>query len=150
MENSLQLSPMTLLTMADEDFQILKHSNQRVEAIDPSVVAMKAMLQGTESGAKALKDQLKAHLTKLISIKKEDIKKCYQQPETNDGIFWYYGKNNPSWVYDAPEDLHQKRTFWGETWTYCTKCERNRKWVCTHTEGTHHRLITNGKKPLQT
>jgi hypothetical protein len=49
MENSLQLLAMTLITMADEECQILKHSNQWVETIDPTIVAMKALLQGTEN-----------------------------------------------------------------------------------------------------
>jgi hypothetical protein len=66
MENTLSLSPMTLITMADEECQILRHSNQWVETIDPSIVAMKAALQGSVADTKALYEHLTAHLTKLV------------------------------------------------------------------------------------
>jgi hypothetical protein len=51
MERKLKLTPLTLVTMADEEFQVLKHSHQWVENIDPSIVAMKATLQSHQSCA---------------------------------------------------------------------------------------------------
>jgi len=46
MENTLQLLLMKFITIANEDCQILKHSNQWVETIDPLVMAMQVMVQG--------------------------------------------------------------------------------------------------------
>ena len=40
MENKLALMPSNLVTLADEECQVLKHSSQWVETIDPSVAAM--------------------------------------------------------------------------------------------------------------
>jgi hypothetical protein len=65
MENSLKVSPMKLVSMADEECQILKHSNQWVETIDPSIVAMNALVQGNMNGAHSLLEQLSAHLSSL-------------------------------------------------------------------------------------
>ncbi len=47
MENKLKLTSNKLVTMADEECQILKHSHQWVETIDPSIVAMQALVQTT-------------------------------------------------------------------------------------------------------
>ena len=111
MENSLQLMAMTLITMADEECQILKHSKQWVETIDPTIVAMKELLQGTENDSKALYEQLMAHLTKLVNTAKEDNKHRYQLHDNRDGTFRHYGNDTSPWVYEAPKDLHQKHTF---------------------------------------
>jgi hypothetical protein len=58
MENSLKVSPTQLMTMADEECQILCHCNQWVETLDPSVVAMQAMVQDTVAGHNNLSDLL--------------------------------------------------------------------------------------------
>jgi len=44
-EGTLQLTPTTLVTKADQECQVLQHAGQWVETIDPSVVAMQALLQ---------------------------------------------------------------------------------------------------------
>jgi hypothetical protein len=43
-ENTLQLTPASLVLKADQEHQILKHAGQWVETIDPSVAAMQAQL----------------------------------------------------------------------------------------------------------
>ena len=152
MENTLPLSPMTLITMADEECQILRHSNQWVETIDPFIVAMKAALQGTAADTKALYEHLTAHLTKLVHNAQE-LKQTYVSYDNKDGPFRHYSNDNPPWVYDAPEDMQHARTFRGKTWSFCTKCGRHGKWVCTHTNATHrpspyqhHNICDSGQK----
>ncbi len=51
MESTLTLTPSTLVSMADEECQVLKHSSQWVETIDPSVAAMQVMLQANKEGS---------------------------------------------------------------------------------------------------
>ncbi len=58
MESSLKLTPSKLVTLADEESQVLKHSNQWVETIDPSVIAMQAMLTSTMSSTTTLFETL--------------------------------------------------------------------------------------------
>jgi hypothetical protein len=57
MENSLKLNPSTLVTLADEECQVLKHSSQWVETIDPSVTAMQALFQTTTQGTTKIFEQ---------------------------------------------------------------------------------------------
>jgi len=57
MENSLKLNPITLVTLADEECQVLKHSSQWVETIDPSVTAMQALFQTTTQGTTKIFEQ---------------------------------------------------------------------------------------------
>jgi hypothetical protein len=44
MEGKLALTPLKLLCLADEESQILKHSNQWVETIDPSISTLQAFV----------------------------------------------------------------------------------------------------------
>lgn len=66
MESSLKLTPSKLVTLADEESQVLKHSNQWVETIDPSVIAMQAMLTSTMSSSTTLFETLSANLSKFL------------------------------------------------------------------------------------
>jgi hypothetical protein len=129
MENSLKVSPMKLVSMTDEECQTLKHSNQWVETIDPSIVAMKALVQGNMNGAHSLLEQLSAHLS---SLTKDDKPTGNQGKQDVDNCIQGRGNDNPSWVYDTLTDKSQTHTFRGQTWYYCTKCGRDGKWVCSH------------------
>jgi hypothetical protein len=64
MESSLKVSPMKLVSLANEECQILKHSNQWVETIDPKIVVMKGLVQENVQAATAFLEQLSAHLTR--------------------------------------------------------------------------------------
>jgi hypothetical protein len=57
--------------------QILKHSNQWVETIDPSIVAMKVLLQTLTAGTSSLFETLTTKLTKLA--------KMYHDSMSNNG-----------------------------------------------------------------
>jgi hypothetical protein len=74
MENKLALTPSTLVTLADEECQVLRHSNQWVETIDPSIAAMQAMLQTNTAGSKQFLQTLSANFSE-ISKRQNDIHK---------------------------------------------------------------------------
>jgi hypothetical protein len=132
MENSLTLTPSTLVSMADEECQVLKHSCQWVETIDPSVAAMQAMFQTNKEGSAKFFQTLAANFTEL-SKKQREFNKSYN----NNRDDRYGSNNNPDWLYDPPTDINESRTFRGRQWNFCTKCGRNGKWVCTHTNESH-------------
>ncbi len=139
--------------MADEECQILKHSNQWVETIDPSIVTMKALVQGNAQGTTALLAQLSAHLTGLKKFPYNDGHLGTSSTGRHDGNAGqgrYYGNDNPPCIYEAPEDSTQKHTFHGRTWYFCTKCGRTGKWVCTHTDTTHRSSYqpSHGRRPI--
>jgi hypothetical protein len=50
MENTLQLMPSSLVSLADEECQVLKHSAQWMETIDPTVAAMQALFTSSKEG----------------------------------------------------------------------------------------------------
>jgi hypothetical protein len=134
--NSLQISPSKLVTMADEECQILKHSHQWVETINPSIVVMKEILQGTVQGVQMLFDQLSANLTKLTKMHQASSN-SNQDNYRDNGQWHFLHIDNPDWVYDAPSDLSQRRTFQGRVWSFCMKYGHHGKWVCTHTDSSH-------------
>jgi len=129
MENTLIISPTSLITMADEESQILRHSNQWVETIDPSVVAMKALFQGNLTGTQTLFQQIQANLAKIAK----------SRDSSSDGASGHRYPDRPDWVFDAPTTKTEQSEYHGRIWHYCTQCGRNGKWVCMHTDATHRR-----------
>jgi hypothetical protein len=152
MENKLKLSPSSLVTLADQECQVLKHANQWVETIDPSVAAMQALLQTNKEGSAQIFKTLAANFTELAK-KQQDIDKDIRHQ--HDEGFRHHGfnpNNNPDWLFTPPQDITQTRHFNGRTWYFCTKCGRNGRWVVTHSDDTH-RGPTNtyrlgGRSPL--
>lgn len=132
MENKLSTTPMKLVAMADEECQVLKHSHQWVETIDPSIAAMQAAFQTTTGQSAEIFKSLAAHLSTLTQ-QHQDVPRM--------GNLDYhdrkYPNNNPEWLYSPPEDLSMSRYFHGKYWYFCTKCGRNGRWVCTHRDDTH-------------
>jgi isopenicillin N synthase-like dioxygenase len=101
MENSLKLLPTLLITMADNECQVLQHSNQWVETIDPSVVAMKAFLQNTTTGSTSILKTLAAHLTKLTKASVSGLPPdCHPSGPTSGQRHHQY--DSLEWVYDPP------------------------------------------------
>lgn len=137
MENTFKVSPLQLVSMADEECQILKHSNQWVETIDPSIVAMKALFQGNMIGANTLIEQLTAHLSTITKQAHSARYTGWRAEDIDDGQYQGRSNDNPPWVNDIPTDKSQIHTFHGRTWYYCTKCGKDGKWVCSHTDATH-------------
>ena len=68
MENTLHMSPSQLVRLADEECQILKHSLQWVETIDPSVLGLQALFQSTNQGNSSLFETLAANLSTLTKM----------------------------------------------------------------------------------
>lgn len=95
MENSLKLSPTLLITMADNECQILKHSNQWVETIDPSVVAMQANLHNKKTDTTSLLETVVANLTKLTTPPINGTRGGHPYSGSNDGGRRYQ--------YDSPD-----------------------------------------------
>jgi hypothetical protein len=79
-ESKLKLAPSVLVTVADEECQVLKHANQWVETINPSVVAMKAMLQTHQSGAVDVFKTIAAHFTEMNSKQQRILQDVNHQP----------------------------------------------------------------------
>jgi hypothetical protein len=63
MENTLTLTPSTLVSMANEEYQVLKHSSQWVETIAPLVAAMQAMIQSNKKESTKFFQTLAANFT---------------------------------------------------------------------------------------
>jgi hypothetical protein len=135
MENKLQTSPFKLVKMADDECQILKHSLQWVETIDPSVVVMQAVFQATTQGNTDLFQSIAANLSALTKMQQPYNKSPRVDDDSHSGRRFHF--DTPEWVYDAPKDLSQRKVYQGRTWYFCTKCGRDGKWVCTHSDATH-------------
>jgi hypothetical protein len=60
---------MKLITMVDDKCQVLKHSQQWVETIDPSILALQAMMQTSTSSSADILKTLAAHFSKSIRNK---------------------------------------------------------------------------------
>jgi hypothetical protein len=133
MESSLALTPSSLLTLADEETQILKHSGQWVETIDPSIAALQAMITSNKDGSLKFFQTLAANFTELSKRQKEINRdyRSYRDERYRDT------NNNPDWLFIPPSDMSEARTYKGRQWYFCTKCGRNGRWVCTHTDETH-------------
>jgi hypothetical protein len=137
MENKLKLTPSSLVTLADEECQVLKHANQWVETIDPSIVVMQALLHTSKEGSATIFKSLAANFSELVrkqnDINKESRQTRYDGTRSNG----FNPNNNPDWIYTPPDDITQTRYFNGRTWYFCTKCGRNGRWVVTHSDDTH-------------
>ena len=145
MESSLKLTPIKLVTLADEECQVLKHFGQWVETIDPSIVAMQALLQSTTQGTAKVFKELTANLSKLSSNQTlnhngqgwhREVSSGNSQQHQEDQ-HRHYMSDSPDWVYEKPSDAHETQTYRGKIWSFCPKCGHNGKWVCTHTATTH-------------
>jgi hypothetical protein len=131
MESTIPITPSTLVSMADEECQVLKHSSQWVETIDPSVAAMQAMIQADKEGSAKFFQTLATNFTEL-SNKQRDNRDIRMQHYDRNRM-----NNNPDWIFTPPTDLSEARTFRGRQWHFCTKCGHNGRWVYTHTDATH-------------
>jgi hypothetical protein len=131
MEGKLSLMPLQLVQMADEESQILRHSNQWVETIDPTLTALQAITQQADSTVSSQLHIFLANLSRLTQLLAvpAKLKTSSGKPFCTDSLSWSY--------YDAPPDLTQPRFHNGWQWYFCTKCGRNSRWVCTHKDVTH-------------
>jgi len=114
--------------MADEVSQILRHSNQWVETIDPMLTAI--IQQGDTTITSHLQSFL-ANLPRLSQLAAHPAKlesSLGRSSRSNLSSWSYYG---------APPNLSQPRYYNGRQWHFCTKCGGNGWWVCTHTNSTH-------------
>jgi hypothetical protein len=140
MENKLKLTPSSLVTLADEECQVLKHANQWVETIDPSIVAMQALFHNNKEGSANIFKSLTANFSELVK-KQNDINKEFKQHRSEGTrLTGFNPNNNPDWIFTPPHDITQTRYFNGRTWYFCTKCGRNGRWVVTHSDDTHRPL----------
>jgi hypothetical protein len=139
MESKLQLTPSLLVTMVDEECQVLKHSGQWVETIDPSIAAMQAMVTSNKEGSTKFFQALAANL-KELSKKQREINKENKYIREERSKDYRDNVNNPDWLFTPPTDLNEVRTYKGRQWSFCTKCGRNGRWVCTHSDDTHRSI----------
>jgi hypothetical protein len=103
----------------DQECQVLKHANQWVEMIDPSVAVMQALCQTNKEGS--------AHLFKALAANFSEIAKKQQvinRKHCNESIHQnkYNSNNNHEWIFTPPQDISQTRYFNERTWYFCTKC----------------------------
>lgn len=128
-EGQMTLTPTTLVTKADQECQILKHAGQWVETIDPSVVAMQAMLQKTKQTSGDLLQSLAANFSAIAQKQRDRSSRHGTRSASQD---------TPDWLLKPPSIMGQIKHFNGRDWHYCTKCGRHGRWVCTHTDDTHN------------
>jgi hypothetical protein len=84
MENKLHTSPSQLVKLADEECQILKHSHQWVETIDPLVLGLQAMFQSTNKGHTSHTSP--SQLVKLADEECQILKHSHKWVETIDPL----------------------------------------------------------------
>jgi hypothetical protein len=127
-KGSLSLTPTKLISDADQECRILQHAGQWVETIDPSVMAMQAQLYSTKTKSGALFQSIAANLSSITHKQRETSKISKGQ---------HYTQDTPDWLLKPPTHQGQIKHFNGRDWHYCTKCGRQGRWVCTHTDATH-------------
>jgi anthranilate phosphoribosyltransferase len=66
-ENSLNLTPSSLILRADQEVQVLKHANQWVETIGSSVTALQAMIHHNKTQSAKIFKSLAANFTEISS-----------------------------------------------------------------------------------
>ncbi len=111
MESTSKLAPTELVTMADEESQVLKHSNQWVETINPSWLKCNRL-----SGTMIHHLETHRHHHTFPPNSARTVLNGYMSHQKN---------------------LQETQTYRGCIWSFCGKCGRNGKWVCTHTKATH-------------
>ena len=130
-EGKLELTPTTIVQKADNECQILKHAGQWVETIDPSIMAMHAALKSSTGKTGAIFQSLAANFSS-IAQKQRDINRSLggsSRPSSSS--------DTPEWLLRPPTMKGQIKHFNGRDWHFCTKCGKNGRWVCTHTDDTH-------------
>jgi hypothetical protein len=132
-ENKLDITPLSLVRKADTECQVLKHAHQWVETIDPSITAMQAFLQSSKDSSAQVFKTIAANFSE-ITRRQQDINSDFKHYQRNQ---YTNSNNNPEWIYDRPDDPNEIRHYHGRAWKFCTKCGRNGRWVCTHTDATH-------------
>jgi hypothetical protein len=138
------LTPSVLVHEANEECQILKHAQQWVETIDPSVTAMQAMLKSTKTNSAQVFQEIAANFSEF-NRRQRDINNDFRNAQRQQ---YNNYNNNPEWIFDPPTNLNKVRNFNGRAWHYCSKCGRNGRWVCTHTDSTHRSSTTDNRRSL--
>jgi hypothetical protein len=114
------LTPQTLLKMADDKVQVLKHENQWKDVEPPAVIALKLALEQKQKEQDVLVQSIVAHIGTLIKKDKQPFQ-------------------HPAWMVAPPiTSAETTKTQNGKTYAWCTKCHCGQGlWVCTHTTETH-------------
>jgi hypothetical protein len=128
-EGTLLLTPTTLVSKADQECQVLKHAGQWVETIDPSVLAMQAMIQTTKQTSGDLLQSLAANFSSILQKQRDKHSRYTTRNASQD---------TPEWLLKPPTSQGQIKHFNGRDWHFCTKSGCNGRWVCTHTDATHN------------
>ncbi len=138
-ESTLTFTPQELVGKADQECQILTHAGQWVETIDPSVSALQASIREDKTQSGELLQTLAANLTQVTYRHKEYTKgqRVSTRPPSRQS-----NTSTPEWVFDKPTYPDQIRMFNNRYWHFCNKCGTNGRWVCTHTNETHHEPTT--------
>jgi len=85
-ENKLKLTPPLLLTKADQECQILMHTGQWVETIDPTITAMKATLQATNEKSGELLKLLWPMSHNSIIVNAKQLDRLVPLPDHHIGL----------------------------------------------------------------
>jgi hypothetical protein len=73
LENTLPLTPLSLVLKANQECQILTHSGQWVETIDPSIVVMHALFHQNQTKSGEIFHNLAANFSQTTTCQKELI-----------------------------------------------------------------------------
>jgi hypothetical protein len=131
LENKLTLTPSNLVLQADQECQILTHAGQWVETIDPSIVAMQGLIHQNKTKSNDIFQALAANFSQITQRQKDLVSSFRPSHWSN------HSNQTPEWLLDAPTDPEQIKYFNGRYCHFCTKCGKNGRWVCTHTDATH-------------
>ncbi len=92
-----------MVRKADTECQILKHAQQWVETIDPSITAMQALIQSNKANSAQVFDSIASNFSE-ITRRQQDINadfRTYQKHYTSNL------NSDPDWIYDPPKDLNE-------------------------------------------
>jgi hypothetical protein len=119
LENQLPLTPSSLALKANQECQILTHAGQWVETIDPSIIAMLALLHHNKTKTGEIFQNLAANFSQITHRQKE-VTRSLRQPNHSGS-----SSQTPEWLMEAPSDPEQLKLFDGRYWHYCSKCGKN-------------------------
>jgi hypothetical protein len=104
-ENTLQLTPTSLVIKADQECQVLKHEGQWVEILDPSILALHALICTNKLKSGEVFTQLAAQFSQKAARYTYIVRSLKPMSRSS-------GSNQtPEWLLDLANDPDQIKLF---------------------------------------
>jgi len=123
------LTPVSLLQMAEDKIQVLRHADQWVKHEDPSLMALQAQLLQQKEDSHRTIQRLVAHVSRLAQ---RHPKRGHFDSNTAPSSRY------PAWMIQPPAVGQHTQLMDNRLYTWCTKCRQGQGlWVCRHNTDTH-------------